>query len=388
MLYNNGDRHMRVAFLSFDFEEYCIRLASAVAQEAEVLLLLTNQQIAPHLSKLDQAVNFQPFRKPRLRQPLQQLRMIYTILQQMRRFNPDVIHIQQGHLWFNCVLPLLRSYPLVLTIHDPRQHIGDRGAQNTPQIIMDFGYHRAAQVIVHSRQLKQVVIDQCRIPSEIIHVIPHIVLGDDTAQKHVREDDHLILFFGRIWKYKGLEYLIRAEPLITSQVPNARIVIAGEGEDFTRYRRMMVHPEHFIVYNEFVSDDKRAELFRRASIVVLPYIEASQSGVIPLAYTFAKPVVATTVGGLPDFVDHGQTGFLVPPRDEKALANAIVRLLQDKALRYQLGANGKQKIDTECSPDVLAKQTLTVYHYATNGVHMTSDERKSEKPWADTSMQQ
>jgi glycosyltransferase involved in cell wall biosynthesis len=280
-----------------------------------------------------------------------------------------VIHLQQGHLWFNLALPLFGKKPLVLTIHDPRYHVGDRESQKTPQIIMDFGFHHADQLIVHSKQSKQVVVEQLRIPAEIVQFIPLIALGDDAAQDQIQEDNSLILFFGRIWEYKGLEYLIRAEPLITAQVPEARIVIAGQGEDFARYRRMMVHPEHFIVYNEYVLPDKRKELFRQASIVALPYIDASQSGVIPVAYTFAKPVVATAVGGLPEMVDHGQTGYLVPPRDEKALADAIVRLLQDKELRYRLGTNGKRKIDTEYSPEVVAQQTLAVYQRAINGVH-------------------
>jgi len=360
---------MKVAFLSFDFGEYCIRLASALARQAEVFLLLPHQQAAPHLSELDRAVSFQPFRKPRLREPLQQIQMIYTILRRIRNFGPDVIHFQHGHLWFNLALPLLRRYPLVVTIHDPRHHIGDRNAQKTPQIVMDFGYRHADQVIVHGKQLKQIVVDQLRIPSEIVHVIPHIVLGDDSRQNQIQEDDHLILFFGRIWEYKGLEFLIRAEPLITAEVPEARIMIAGRGEDFDRYRRMMVHPQHFIVYNEYVSHEKRAELFRRASIVALPYIDASQSGVIPIAYAFAKPVIATAVGSLPEMIDHGRTGYLVPPCDERALADAIVHLLQDKELRRQLGANGRQKIHAESCPGVVAQQTLAVYHRALNGVH-------------------
>jgi len=166
-----------------------------------------------------------------------------------------------------------------------------------------------------------------------------------------------------------LEYLIRAEPLITAQVPDARIIIAGRGEDFSRYRQMMVHPEHFVVHNEYISDDKRAKLFRRASIVVLPYTGASQSAVIPIAYAFAKPVVATAVGGLPEMVDHGRTGYLVPPCDERALADAIVRLLRDKGLRRQLGAHGKRKIETQSSPDVVAQQTLAVYRCAISDVH-------------------
>jgi glycosyltransferase involved in cell wall biosynthesis len=379
---------MKVAFLSFDFGEYCIRLASALARQADVLLLLPHQQAAPHLSLLDQTINFEPFHKPRMRQPLQQLWMLRTLMQHIRFFDPDVLHLQQGHLWFNSALPFLKQYPLVLTIHDPRHHVGDSEGQKVPQVIMDFGFRRAARVIVHGKRSKQVVVEDLRLPSEHVHVIPHIVLGDSAAQPQVREDDRLILFFGRIWAYKGLEYLIRAEPLITAQVPDAKIVIAGAGEDFARYRRLMVHPDRFIVHNEYVPHDKRTALFRQASLVVLPYIDASQSGVIPLAYTFAKPVVATTVGSLPEMVEHGHTGYLVPPRDEQALADAIVRLLQDQELRRQYGANGKRKIETECSPSVVAEQTLAVYHCTLHGRQASGEKRRSKRPQMHTAMRQ
>lgn len=357
---------MKVAFLSFGFGEYCIRLATALAQEAKVLLLLPQHFAALYSSKLGQTVNLQTFTNPRLREPLQQVRMLFQLLRRIRNFDPDIIHLQQGHLWFNFLLPLLRRYPLVLTIHDPQHHVGDWESQKTPQAIINFGFRRAMQIIVHSEKLKQEVVDELHLPSEIVHVIPHVSIGDDMVQQQVEEEDGLILFFGRIWAYKGLEYLIRAEPLITAQVPGARILIAGQGEDFAPYQRLMVHPEHFIVHNEYVSDDKRAELFRRSSVVVLPYIDASQSGVIPVAYTFAKPVVATTVGGLPELVEDGRTGYLVPPRDEKTLAEAIVRLLRDKELRHRLGTNGKHKVTTECSAETVANKTLDVYRRVFN----------------------
>jgi glycosyltransferase involved in cell wall biosynthesis len=299
-----------------------------------------------------------------------------------------LVHFQHGHLWFNLALPLLNRYPLVLTIHDPRHHLGDRNAHKTPQMIMDLGYHRADQVIVHGGRLKQLVVDELHLPAEAVHVIPHIVLGDNSVHNQIQEADHLVLFFGRIWEYKGLDYLIRAEPLITAEIPDARIVIAGQGEDFARYRRMMVHPERFIVHNEYVSNDKRAELFQRASVVALPYVDASQSGVIPIAYTFAKPVVATAVGALPEMVEPGRTGYLVPPRNEQALADAIVRLLRDRELRRQMGANGKRKIDTECSPDVVAQQTIAVYRCAIGDGRSSAGERKPEsiigRPLTDT----
>jgi hypothetical protein len=88
----------------------------------------------------------------------------------------------------------------------------------------------------------------------------------------VRQEDRPALFFGRIWAYKGLAYLIRAEPLITAQIPEAKIVSAGEVEDFAGSRRPMVPPHTLIVRNEYVSHNKRTALFRKASIVVLSYI--------------------------------------------------------------------------------------------------------------------
>jgi glycosyltransferase involved in cell wall biosynthesis len=231
---------------------------------------------------------------------------------------------------------------------------------------MDFGFRRADQVIVHGSQLQDVVQEATGISRDRIHVIPHIAVGLDAAQQTaptVNEDD-TILFFGRIWEYKGLEYLIRAQPHISKRFPDVRVVIGGRGEDFARYRQLMVDPNKFVVHNRWISDEERAQLFAAASVVVLPYVEATQSGVVPLAYAHGKPVVATRTGGLPDCVDHEQTGLLVPPRDEVALAEAVTRLLADPDLRRRLGEAGRQKLAEEFSPDVIAARTAEVYQLA------------------------
>ncbi len=355
---------MKIALLSYNFGEYCVRLASALTPMADVQLLLPRQLTAPHRAVLDSRVTLQAFDMPRLRQPGRQIRVALSLVGHVRAFGPDVIHLQHGHFWFNGFLPLLRGYPLVLTAHDPRHHVGDRVSQKTPQAILDFGFRRATRLIVHATTLKEIIVHECGIPAAIVDVVPHISLGSAMDATPCHEDPPTVLFYGRIWEYKGLEYLIRAEPLIAAEIPDLKIVIAGQGEDFARYRRMMVHPERFTVYNEYVSEERSTELFRQAGVVALPYVEASQSGVIPLAYTHRKPVVATTVGGLPEMIDDGRTGYLVPPRDERALASAIVRLLRSNALRQQMGLNGKQKLDAECAPPVVAKATLAVYRRA------------------------
>lgn len=356
-------KRLKVAFITYQWPEYCLRLIGALAQKTEICLLAPRPW-GEHIHRLEQTIQFKPFDKPRFRQPWKQLQAIYRMVRTVKTFHPDVIHLQHGHLWFNLALPLLKQYPLVVTIHDPRYHVGDRESQKTPQPIIDFGFRRATRIIVHTPQMAELVVKELSLPANRIDIVPHIQLGDDAAQKEVPEDGHQILFFGRIWEYKGLEYLIKAEPFITAQIPEAKIVIAGRGEAFDRYREMMVHPEQFIIHNEYISDEKRTELFRRASIVVLPYIEATQSGVIPVAYTFEKPVVTTVVGGLPDQVEDGRTGLLVPPRDEQALAHAIIRLIQDRTLRHRLGAQGKQKLETEWSAEAVGQQTLPVYYRA------------------------
>jgi starch synthase len=327
---------MKVAFISFEFAEYCVRLASAIAQETNTLLFLPKLEAEPYLHLLNKSAGLRLFDKPRLRQPLKQFQTVTKLIRQIKSFNPDVIHLQLGHLWFNLALPMLGDCPLVLTVHDPAIHVGDAETGKIPQWVYDRAYYRARERIVHAPQIKDQLVQRLGIPSSTVHVIPIVpCLGTETANENVQDEESIVLFFGRLWEYKGLEYLIRAEPLITSRIPHAKIVIAGRGRDFEHYRRMMVHPERFIVYNDYVSDQKRSELFRQASVVAVPYIEASQTGIIPNAYHFGKPVVATTVGGLPELVDHGRTGYLVPPRDPQALADAIVLLLQDKQLRRQ-----------------------------------------------------
>jgi glycosyltransferase involved in cell wall biosynthesis len=359
---------MRVAFLSFDFGEYSVRLASALAEHSSVLLLLPEGLADPFLADLNKRVTYKTFPRARFRQPLSQMRRNRWLIRQIRSFGADLLHLQQGSMWFNVSLQFEHRLPVVLTVHDPRPHIGDKLSSKTPYCFWKLGFRRADQIITHNQYVKDILQHQLGVPVQSLHVIPHLQLGQGgKIVVSERDDNHSILFFGRIWPYKGLEYLIRAEPWISQQIPGVTIVIAGEGEHFERYRQMMVHPERFVVFNRHISEEEASRLFQEASIVVLPYIESSQSGVIPIAYTYGKPVVATAVGGLPEMVDEGVTGLLVPPRDERRLAEAIVAVLRNDVLRSKMGDAGKRKIECECAPAVIAQDTLNVYRIACLG---------------------
>jgi glycosyltransferase involved in cell wall biosynthesis len=355
---------MKIALISYFFGEYTILTASALAEYAEVLLIVPSDEVALYGSALTSKVKLMTFDRPRLRQPLRQLLTIRRIVAKIHAFKPDVIHLQQGHLYFNFALPLLRRYPLVITVHDPQHHVGDKESRKTPQFVMNAGYRQATRLIVHAERMKDALAGEGQVPRDKIDIVPHLAIGDPDAAQDVSEVPNTVLFFGRIWAYKGLDYLIKAEPLISDVIPDVRIVIAGRGDDFGPYRELMIHPDRFVVYNDFITDEHKHQLFREASVVVLPYIEATVSGVIPTAYTLAKPVVATTVGGLPEMVDDGKTGYLVPPRDAEGIAEAVIKLLRDPEARRMMGDQAKHKIESEWSPDACARKTLKVYEAA------------------------
>jgi glycosyltransferase involved in cell wall biosynthesis len=355
---------MHAVLIEFNFFAYTVSLANALSELCEVTLLLPDKAEGHYQAAVDKRVQLRLFHMPRLRYPTN-LFMVRSIFEATNQVKPDVMHQLSWNLWFNLALPLFPDIPLVTTIHDASRHPGDRA---TIPLFHRMQWRRANQVIVHSESIKQQMLELEPTLNGRLHVVPHGPYDFYRAWRGEGEEDAgetpIILFFGRIWEYKGLQYLIEAEPLITSQVPEARIVIAGYGEPFEKYKRMMVNQDHFIVHNYHIPDEMVASLFQRASVVALPYIEASQSGILAIACAFGKPVVASAVGGIPEVVDHGQTGYLVPPGDSRSLAEAIVALLKDQKMRLEMGRKALEKSKGDLSWSRIAHEMLQVYEIA------------------------
>jgi alpha-maltose-1-phosphate synthase len=352
---------MKICLLAFWYAEYTIQLANALSKKEHVTLMLPENLAKQYVGMINKTVELCPFHCPRLRYPTNLL-MVYKILIQIKKVAPDIIHLQEGRPWFNLLLPLIKKkYRFVTTIHDVTPHYGEKRSEGV--FFADIPIKHSSGIIVHGNKLAEELIENYNISNDKIYIIPHGVLSlyKEFINQEVTEDEYSILFFGRIWEYKGLRYLIEAEPYISRQISNVKIIIAGQGEDFRKYETMMGHRESFIVYNEYISNEMVAELFQRASIVVLPYIEGSQSGVVALAYAFKKPVVATSVGSIPEVVDDGKTGYIVPPRDSVRLAKAIIDLLKNETLRKQFGENAYRMTKNELSWDNIAIKTIEAY---------------------------
>lgn len=357
---------MRVVFPIVWHIPYTIQLANALSKTEEVLLLLPKGSRETYSSLIEDNVKVKTFYRAKRHRYPTNLLGILEILKYINNFKPDVIHIQSGDFWLCFILPILKKYPIIATVHDPKLHFGEERLY--AKFIAYITRMYTNQTIVHGEELKKTMIKEYEIDKETVHVISH---GDYSfykkwERKSIQEMNNNILFFGRIWPYKGLDYLIKAQPLITKEIPDAKIVIAGKGEDFKKYENLMTNRDAFIVYNQFIPDETVAELFQKASIVVLPYAEATQSGIISIAYAFKKPVVATNVGSIPEVVDDGKTGYLVPPKNPERLAEAILKLLQNKEERKKMGENAYEKMKREMCWDDIARKTIEVYKKAIN----------------------
>ena len=340
--------------------EYSVQLANVLSEKHDISLLMWQNICENYLKFLDAKVDVKFMHKPKPKSP-KNLQLVYKTIKIINMLKPDIIHIQNPYSWMCFGLPFLRNYPLVVTVHDPKPHFGRE--QIHSRLVYKATLNYANRVITHGEKLKKILVTEYKLYEENIHVIPH---GDfsffrNTSNKVFAEENNYILFFGRIMEYKGLEYLIKAEPLIMKEIPNAKIVIAGAGSYFNRYKASLERNDNFILYNHFIPNEMVNELFQKASVVVLPYIDGSQTGIIPIAYSFKKPVVVTSVGSIPEVVEDGKTGYIVPPRNEEKLADAIIRLLKNKDEMTEMGENAYKKMKEELSWDKIAEKTIKVY---------------------------
>jgi glycosyltransferase involved in cell wall biosynthesis len=197
-------------------------------------------------------------------------------------------------------------------------------------------------------------------PNRVFHVpLSGRTRAVEWSTKRVPEEPGTILFFGRADPHKGLEYLVRAQPMICRHIPEARILISAHGKELARCRKMIRDESRFEIIEGVVPGDAMSVTFQRASVVVLPYLSASTSGVLMTAYSHNKPVVATRVGCLAEYVEDGVTGFLVQPGNVEQLADGIIKLLADDARRQNMAKTmptwlGERQRD-------IARQTVEVY---------------------------
>jgi glycosyltransferase involved in cell wall biosynthesis len=271
-------------------------------------------------------------------------RRLGQLARQIEEQQPDVLIYPIFHTWTPFLQRKLRPRPNVVVVHDPEPHPGD-----VTWILENITIRQATRCVLMSERLKPALVRRGILP-ERIDIIPHGPLHYPTSRQPQKDTRPVVLFFGRITRYKGLEVLLQAWPAV--QQP-CRLVIAGEG-DLAPYRPLLDQLAEVEIINQWIPDEQVGELFARAAVVVLPYTSATQSGVLAIASARGLPVVATRSGGLPEQIQHGTTGLLVTPGSATELAEAIDQLLSDPAYAARLGAALQRESETTRSWEQLA----------------------------------
>ena len=237
----------------------------------------------------------------------------------------DVIHFTTAPSIFNPFAFLLRD-KLVLTVHDPLPH--SSATSKSTELYRKIAFKWIKNFIL----LNKAQISEFKKTYGIKNINIQISsLGAYTYLLKYNDNIHLpkpyVLFFGNIHSYKGLDYLFPAMELAHTKYPELTLVVAGKGKYYFDIEKYLKLP-YFKIDNRFIPDGELAAMIRECEFVVVPYVDATQSGVIMSAYAYCKPCIATNVGGLPEMVNHEHNGLIVEPKDVEGLAAAIIDMHQ------------------------------------------------------------
>lgn len=270
---------------------------------------------------------------------------VRRVIAAVRDISPDVVHITGPQLLTPLVARRIRALgiPVIHTLHDLDPHPGAVYGR------LLHLWNRAVmasvdRILIHARRYLG------HVPGNKAAYLPllHLFLGHAALERLDNRPLTSIatpraLFFGRVARYKGVDVLLRAWEMAAE--PGWELVIAGQGEPAAEPPGPL--PPGVIRRNALIGDVEAIALFESCAVLVLPYTGATQSALIPAAYRFGRPVIITDSGALPEYVVQNETGWVVPPNDVPALADALCQALSDLGRCKRLGVAGRAWYDEQ-----------------------------------------
>jgi glycosyltransferase involved in cell wall biosynthesis len=282
--------------------------------------------------------------------------------------NYDLIHFNGIGATILLLNLFLINKKKVFTIHDVKLHSGESSNKklNTAEAICKWILKSKHQVILQNKTDYNEILEKYSKKKYKINFIPFKCLSifKSFLSSNLITEKSDVLFFGRISQYKGLRYLVDAMEIVKKKFPDVRVLIAGAGNIEFDLKKEKVR-ENFIIHNRYITNEEMANFVANTKIVVCPYTDATQSGVVMTSFAFGKPVIASSVGGFLDVIEDNVTGLLVPPRDVNSLANAIISLLLNEKKIDEMSKNIIDKCDNgHLSWNNIIKDVQLVYNKA------------------------
>jgi glycosyltransferase involved in cell wall biosynthesis len=289
---------------------------------------------------------------------------------------PKIFHI----LWHNKIesfdRTLLLLYyklldkKLVLTAHNVNAGKRDRKDTLVNRLTLRTQYRLVDHIFVHTEKMKAELMEEFGtreskisvIPFGINNSVPDTGISPQEAKErlNISPAKKVLLFYGRITPYKGLEYLVSALQKHIVRRQEYVLIVAGRpelgAEEYWNQLRERIH--------EDVPDEETEIYFKAADVLVLPYTHVYQSGVLFLGYNFGLPVLAADVGALKEDVIEGETGFVFRPSDPVSLAAAIERYFASDIYAHldRRRAEIRDRVKELHSWDTVGRATVAVYH--------------------------
>lgn len=261
---------------------------------------------------------------------------------------PKIFHILWNNKFENLDRTLLMLYyrslrkRIVLTAHNVNAAKRDSEDTLVNRITLRIQYRLANHIFVHTEKMKAELKDEFGvqeahvtvIPFGINNSVPNTGLTPNEAKKQlgIGKEEKAILFFGRITPYKGLEYLVEAFQQLSAEDGSYKLIIAGRPDCSEQYWsalqktiRQSLQSDRVLLRSEFIPNEQTEVYFKAADILVLPYREIYQSGVLFLGHSFGLPVLTADVGSLKEDIVEGETGFVFRPQDALDLAKTLKR---------------------------------------------------------------
>ena len=181
--------------------------------------------------------------------------------------------------------------------------------------------------------------------------------GNNTKQFIEGGSTAVVLHFGRIVPYKGIDILIDAIKIVQKKRP-VHLIVAGDGDPYFNFDGI----DSYQFFNYSISNEEIIHFIMSCTFVVCPYRSASQSGIPMTVFPFNKPIIASRTGGFKEIIEHNETGILVSDMDPSSFADAIETLITDKVLRRKMAINIDRKFKQgEFSWPTIAKETINFY---------------------------
>lgn len=272
-------------------------------------------------------------------------RNYWKIKNEFKNIRIDAVYVSMMNLWTGIINSMFPKSAKYITVHDPKPHTGANKVYTTLNRRVT---KKANYIILLTDKFRQYMMDEYGFKNEQIVTIPH---GNFSFyKKYTCETPYdykgrvNFLSFGRIEKYKGYDVLADAFLRVQKTHPDTSLTVVGNG-DFSSYIDKYKELPNTNVINRWIEDSEFSYFFTGKNVVlVLPYLDATQSGVAPVAWDYGCPIIASKVGGLQEQIHDMDTGLLVEPGNVDALANAMIRIASDEKLFENLRHNGSEEV--------------------------------------------